>query len=366
MLLKFVLFITAIIVFLVGYLFFSEYMDDLKFRGERFRDSKGMDSLLNFIIPSDTRILDNRLFRLYGDVSTKVVNVNGYKSFKRAGASVRDFYVVKLICLVCSFVLAFSVMYTNFLNNRIAVFETHRDIPFLVSEEDYFILTGDLSFQALDYTSDLKKLSDAKKRVTNPEDYLTIDLGILYNTLHAMYKDYNSSFGLGVIFSGIIVVLLGWSLPNMFVNFVHNLMIKNSDFEFSKLEGYIYINCHKRVSDVLKGLCEESIFYRTQLESFRLRYQEDRELSYDLILQEKQFSENFRTLINYLKLLEDSDVDFVKATIKVNQENFRDNLRRSILREVSSNTAIINSLLFGTLVANSLVLVFNLLKSFRF
>ena len=363
MFLKFVLLIIALIVILVGYLLYAEYSDDLRFRGETFRESRGVDAILNLIIPKDTRILDNRLFRLFGSEET-LMDSNG--NFTKKGSSIKSFYVAKLLCLVCSFVLAFAVMYTNFFNNRIKVFEQRRDIPFLITESDYKILTNDLSFQKLDYVDDLKKLSEAKKYVKDPVEYLPVDLELLYNVLSSMNKDYNSAFGLGVISSGLLIVLMGWFLPNMFVSFTHNLMIKNSDLEFSKLEGYIYINCHKRVSEIIRGLCQESIFYKTQMEAFRLRYQEDRILSYDLILQEKQLSENFRTLINYLKLLEDSDVEFIRESIRVNQENFRANLRRSILNDISSKTAVISTLLFGTIVVSGLVLVFNLFKNVSF
>lgn len=362
MLLKFVLIVVFLILILVGYLMYSEYRDDLRFRGERFRDSRGMDYLLDAIIPNDTRILDNRLFRLFGSPTTEYVSVGNNRAISKSGASVRDFYVVKLICLLVSIVLSFSIMYTNFLNNRVAVFEKSRDLPFLISEADYQVLVDGLSFQTLDYISDIKKINNSKKLVENPADYINIDSGLIYSSVKDMYDDYNSSFNMGVIIVGLLVVLLGWFLPNIVVDFMHNIMIKNSDFEFSKLEGYIYINCHKRVSEILKGLCNESIFYRTQLEAFSLRYQEDRGLSYELILSEKQFSENFRVLIGYLKLLEDSDVKFVKETIKINQDNFRDKLKKSILKDMDNKSRVILGILFFTIIANSIVLLVSLIK----
>ena len=62
MIIKITVFVIFLIIALLGYLFYTEYRDNILFRGESFSESYGVKVILDYIVPKDTRVLDNRLF----------------------------------------------------------------------------------------------------------------------------------------------------------------------------------------------------------------------------------------------------------------------------------------------------------------
>lgn len=342
----FILGVLTIILMLAGYLVFLEYRDNITFRGERFTESYGVRRILDFVIPKETRILDNKLFYLFGDT-----------------VSIRDFYVVKLVSFMASLILAFAVMTTNFLNNRVEVFEKERDFPFLISSEDFLHLTEDLSFQTLDMNEDFKLIVRNKSYVEDRSKYLNVDVEILYNVLKDMHSEYENAFGIGIIFTGFLVICGGWYLPSFVIWLLFLVMENNMSYEFAHLEGYIYINCGRRVPDILKGLCVESTLYRQLMSAFYLRYTEDRTMAYDLVLSDTRFSTNFRTLVGYLKLLEDSDFEVVKDKIKVNQDNFKTKLREDTIRSTNDKRYVLKLMLYGSVMLNLIGILITLFKT---
>lgn len=319
MLFYFVLGILSLVFILVAYLVYINYKENVVFRGETFRESQGIKKLLDFIIPKDTRILDNKLFFIYG--------------FK---VTVRDLYLVKLLSLVVATILSFSIMYTNFLHNRLEVFESQKDFPFTITEENYRILVEDLSFQTLDYKDDMAKLSANKKRVPEPAMFVNVDNDLLYTTIGNMKHDYEHAFTFFILLSGIIIIIIGWYFPNIFVNLCFRILDSSSDYEFAELEGFIYIHANSRIEVIIDGLINESLMYKQMFRIFKRYYSRDPSTAYSRILLEKDLSINFRTLVGYLEMLETSDREKVKTKIRINQDTYKKKLKTTITTQAEN------------------------------
>lgn len=347
MIIRYVLIIIFIIIALIGYLFYNEYRDNIVFRGERFTESYGMKRLLDFIIPNDTKVIDNRLFYVFGETT------------------VRDFYVVKLISLTCSVVVAFSVAYTNYLNNRIEAFENPKNLPYSIEEHDYNVLIEDLTFEQIDRQVDLEILNRNIKYSENYSRYVLTSLDLLYDALVDMnFKLYNA-FGLSEMILVVIIILSGWCLPNGILKLLFNMLKMDMSYEYAKLESYVYLNCDNRVENILSGLVNESLVYRELFKAFLLRYREDRVESYKLVLGEPTFPQEFKTLVEYLNLLESGNPESVKNKITVNRKNYLNKLKFEIRKSANTKKDILYVICVGTVVVSLVgVLVALVLNAF--
>lgn len=332
MIIKYTLIIVFIIIALVGYLFYVEYRDNIVFRGERFTESYGMRRLLDFIIPSDTKVIDNRLFYVFGSTT------------------VRDFYVSKLICLICSIVISFSVVYTNYLNNRLEAFENPKNLAYAIEEHDYDIISEGLSFEQIDRESDLDLLNKNIKYSDNYSRYVLTDLDLLYDALANVNFNLSNAFGLFEMILGIMLILGGWCLPNSILWLLFKALKMDMSYEYAKLESYVYLNCDNRVENILTGLTNESLVYRELFKAFLLRYREDRVESYKLVLGEPSFTHEFKTLVEYLNLLENGNPESVKNKITVNRRNYISRLKFDIRKSAKTKKDVLYAICIGTVV----------------
>lgn len=324
MLFKFVAFIIFLVVCLLGYLFYSEYKDNILFRGESFKESYGVKVILDLLIPKDTKVIDNRLFYVFGSTT------------------VRDFYVIKIIVFLCSIIVTFSVTYTNVLNNKLAVFTSSGELPYVISESDYEILVNGLSFQQLDAIDDQRTLNKNIKYSDNYSRYSLTDIELLYSTLDDMTYDLDNVFGITEMLVAVILLVLGWCLPELILLLLFKWLKSDMSYEFAKLESYIYLNCDQRVEHVLVGLANEAIVYRELFKAFLLRYREDRFLSYSLILGNAGFTQEFKTLIEYLSLLENGTPEIVKSKIVINRKSYMDKLKFDIRKSSKDKKDILS------------------------
>ena len=334
MVIKYTLFIIFLVILLVGYLFYSEYRDNIVFRGEKFTESYGVRKLLDFIIPRDTKVTDNRLFYVFGSTT------------------VRDFYVIKLISLVCAIVVSFCVVYTNYFNNRVEAFEAPKDLAYPIEEHDYNILVKDLSFFTMDKQTDLENLNRNIKYSDEYLRYSQTSIEVLYDALYDINYKLNNAFGLIEIIVAIMIILGGWCLPDFILWLLFKMLKMDMSYEYAKLESYIYLNCDSRVETILTGLTQESLVYRELFKAFLLRYREDRVESYKLILGEPTFTQEFKTLVEYLNLLENGNPASVKNKISVNRTNYLNKLRFEIRRSAKIKRDILFGICVGTVVVS--------------
>ncbi|MFQ9249435.1 MAG: hypothetical protein ACLR3R_19515 [Clostridium paraputrificum] len=326
MIIKITVFVIFLIIALLGYLFYTEYRDNILFRGESFSESYGVKVILDYIVPKDTRVLDNRLFYVFGNTT------------------VRDFYMVKILVFLCSIVVCVAVVTTNVLSNRLHVFTTPPgDLPYVISESEYEVLSLDLTFNTIDEEKDLYNLTRNMRSSSEYNRYLTTDTNLLYEAIESMSYALNNTFGVGEILVAIIILLLGWFLPNIILSLLFKLLKSDMSYEYAKLESYIYLNCDQRVETILVGLANEAVVYRELFKAFLLRYREDRFLSYSLILSNQGFTQEFKTLIEYLSLLENGTTQSVKSKITINRRNYMDKLKIDIRRSAKNKRDFLHS-----------------------
>lgn len=345
MIIKIVGFIIFLIIALLGYVFYAEYKDNILFRGESFKESYGIRVILDFIIPKDTHVIDNRLFYVFGETT------------------VRDFYMTKLLCFLCSIVVSVSVVVTNYYNNRLDVFSGTKDLPYVINEHEYNILVKDLTFNTIDEHSDMINLKRNIKNSSEHSRYVLTDSELLYKTLRNMTSDLQSCFGIMEVISGLLVLLLGWFIPNIILSVLFKLLKADMSFEYAKLESYIYLNRDERVETILMGLANESLVYRELFKAFLLRYREDRFLSYSLILGNSGFTQEFKTLIEYLSLLENGTSEAVKNKIIINRKSYMDKLKMEIRKSAQSKKDALNAACIFSIVIGIVGVLVNIISS---
>lgn len=336
----FFLLIPALIVLsLIGYVFYLDYRANILFRGETFKESAFSRKLIDFFMPKPhvAKKIDNNLFYL---THTKTV---------------RDFTLMKIIVLFISIIFSVAVVFTNFVNDRDTVFTRERVLPSKISRSDYEVLVDRLSFQEIDYQSDLSRISSNISRTERPSIYQTLDTSLIYQTLKEMKIELGSCFGITSIITFIGIIVAAWFAPNIILNLLDKMLGKDLYYEYSRLESYIYMNADKRVDHIIRGLTYEAIIFRAPFIEFLARYREDSEYAYDLVLTTRGAHLKFKRLIEYLKLLDSTSPRKTREKISVHQANnqaiVRNMFRASIEKKKSTCKFMIYAAIFINLIA---------------
>jgi len=289
--------------------------------------------MINFFMPSKQKVrtIDTRLFYLFEEFN------------------IRDFVVMKIILLCCSVVLSVSIIATNYYNSKAKVFTKNRGIAFTITEADYLALTEGIEFQAMDRLKEQNVIMSNSQKLANYQRYLTVDSATLYDVLISIKKDLSSIGGLKLIVHFIVIVAMIMYAPDVILWQLNKVLMKDIDFEFAKLESYIYANSHKKVELVLRGLSYEAVIFRKYFLVFLSRYREDREKAFDLIINSPGIHEKFKQLVEYLLLLQNTDTDRVRGKILVHQNNHMSIVKSSIMSSLRTKGSICNVLIYGSL-----------------
>lgn len=345
----FVLIISLLIIFLSGYLVYVNYMDNLYFRGESFQESYAVKRVIDFILPKEEKaaLMDNIVFHL------------------DAKKSVRDLYLLKLICFVSAIIIAFAVVFTDYLNDKSKVFVEKRDLPFSISEDHYVQITSGLTFQKLDRVEDIDLMKSNIRYIDDGEIYLTVSSTLLYDTIYEMNKDLGKLFNFIDIITFLIIILIGWYIPSLIVRALNKMLLMSSEFEYAVLESFIYLNSELKTELLLTGLVRESVVYKQLFIVFLQRYREDNVASFDLVLKNSEFSKNFRTLIEYISLLESTDAGSVKQKILINQKNSFEMLVDSVKNSIINKRNAVYFLAYASIVVNLINIGYSIFSSIR-
>lgn len=341
---------SAAILFLFGYMFYMDYRSNILFRGETFRESQMFKKVVDFFMPNEksAKKIDNNLFYL---THTKTV---------------RDFTMMKVIILFISILLSLAIVYTNFLNSKANVFLKEREIPTKISEVDYHILISRLSFQEIDFQSDLNRLNSNISKTENVANYIALDGTMLYETLKAMRTELSECFGIGSIFTFFAIVVCMWYAPNVILHFLDKMLSRDLHYEYSRLESYIYMNATRPVDQILRGLTYESIIFRAPFTEFLSRYREDSEYAYDLVLTTRGAHMKFKRLIEYLKLLDNTSPRKAREKIAVHQANNIAIVRNMYKYSIEKKKGICKGMIYAAIFVNLIAIAFGIVTSINF
>lgn len=345
--LYFVLISITLILALIGYLVYTEYRENIIFRGEKFSESILAKKVIDFFMPNRerARIIDNRLFYLFNDFN------------------VRDYVMFKVIIVCCSIVLSVAIVTTNYLNSREQVFTKYRSIPFTITENDFYYLTEGVTFEVLDRMKDQNIIMSNAQYSDNYQRYLTVDSSTLYDVLLEIYKDLDSVGGLKLLINFFLIVVFLSYLPDIVLYQLNKMLIKDMDFEFAKLESYIYANANKRVELILRGLSYESVIFRKYSIMFLKRYREDEKKTFKLFLSSPGISRRFKQLVEYILLLKTTNPDKVRDKISINQASHMSLVRSSIISSTNNKKSIVKFLIFGSFLVGLFAIAIGVIGS---
>lgn len=340
---------TAILI-LFGYMFYIDYRQNIIFRGESFKESQMFRKVVDFFMPNEkaAKKIDNNLFYL---THTKTV---------------RDFTMMKVIILFISVILSLAIVYTNFLNSRANVFLKEREIPSKISEHDYNILIDRMTFQEIDYQSDLNRLNSNIAKTENVSNYIALDGQMLYDTLKAMTSELDSCFGFGSVFTFFVIIICMWYAPNVILHMLDQMLSRDLHYEYSRLESYIYMNATRPVDQILRGLTYESVIFRAPFIEFLSRYREDSEYAYDLVLTTRGSHMKFKRLIEYLKLLDNTSPRKAREKIAVHQANNIAIVRNMYRYSIEKKKGICKGMIYAAIFVNLIAIAFGIVTSINF
>ena len=266
--------------------------------------------------------------------------------------TVRDFTMMKVIILFISIIFSALVVVTNVINAKESVYTRERAIPVKVSKVDYEVLVDRLTFQEIDYRTDLSRLNSNVTRTEKPSVYLNMDSELLYDTVKTMKIELESAFGFGSILTFFGIIAAAWFLPNVILKMLDGMLGKDIHFEFSRLESYIYMNADKPVEVIIRGLSYEAVIFRAPFIEFLARYREDSEYSYDLVLSTRGANMKFKRLIEYLKLLDNTSPRKAREKIAVHQANNQQIVRNLYRASIEKKKGLCKFLIYVAIFIN--------------
>lgn len=339
-----------IILALFGYLFYSDYRDNIVFRGESFSESHLSRKLIDFFMPNEkaAKRIDNNLFYL---THTKTV---------------RDFTMMKVIILFFSIIMSASIVYTNYLNDRATVFTKERELPVKISESELETLRYKLSFQQIDYQTDLNRLNSNITKVEDVSKFIAVDGELLYQTIKTMIVELESCFGFKSILTFIAIIIAMWYLPNIILKLLDSMLGRDLFFEYSRLESYIYMNADKRVDQIIRGLTYEAVIFRAPFTEFLTRYREDSAYAYDLVLTTRGCHMKFKRLVEYLKLLDNTSPSKAREKIAVHQANNLRIVENMYLYSIEKKKSICKTMIYVAIFINIIAIGVGIVTSINF
>lgn len=317
-----------------GVSFFQNQQNNKTFTGSGFSEGFLMRRLIDKVLPSEN--------------SSKFVHFSDYVFVLDSTKGIRDVYLLKIISLVCSVFIAFSVITTNVLLAKSSALAVTEKVPISVTADEYKLLIDGVDFKSI--TPDLqgtiiKSNIGVLESKETMEKLNQIDPDDLYTYLKEIHNKMSSVFGLSDIVIFIALLVVGWNLPSWLVNALTGLVMSRELFEYDNLETDVLMLCDQQVFLILETLEKNSMFYREFFFRFRQQYTENPDKAYALVATRHEFPEHFKKLVRYLNMIEQDGYDYVKLIIESNKETTKDDIYRELVRVDRKRVSVLNILI---------------------
>lgn len=320
-----IIFYFLIVFILVAWRLYTNYLESERFRGDGIYTNPKVKKLISKFLPKSQNEkirLENHLFILDRNFT------------------VEGFVLLRIIVFIVALLLSVSIANTIYLDNKSSVFEKKRDIPFLISKEEYFTLIDGITFEELNQYKEMNQISANSLNLESYDKISSVNSLTLYEILKDINKDYNSKL---ILYLCLLIVALMSYLGIILPVKIKNALVKNllsQDFEeFVKLESFIYVNTDSTVEELLEGLISYSHRFNSMFKEFKYRYNYEGELAFEKVLKFPNLPSNFRKLLEYLHLIETGETQSVRYRINVTYENNLERLKRikDTQRELKKN-----------------------------
>lgn len=328
---NFLLICIAISVVSFGYSYFQRQRDNRVFTGTTFVEGPVIKRLIDLVLPKEG--------------TNNYIKMSDYMFVLDSRRSIRDVYLLKIICFACSIVIALSITVTNVINRRADALYVTTEMPISMTMEEYEILSQNVDFNTIkpETQNDIIKsnigLIESKENAKklngiNPED--------LFSYLSIIHKSLSTTFGLLDIFIFLAILFVGWKIPSWAVIGMTSMLTSKELFEYDDLETDILMMSDQQVYQIIEALEKGSLFYREFFCRFRELYTENPEKAYQLVSSRHEFPEHFKKLVRYLNMIEVDGPNYVKVVIKSNKETTKEDVYYELRRIDKKREAILN------------------------
>lgn len=300
--------------------FYYRFKDLKEFRDDRMVEAPGIRHLLDAIVPSE----GTKEYLVYSDYI--------YILYNRS--NIRDFFLLKIIILLITLVLSFTVVGTNMLKDFTEAFAVNEQLPVSVTYEEYSHLSSGITFQEASYQRDKETIEMNIKTYKGKESSYIENVNVEDSYLHlqVIKSRLDKVFGILDIITILIFIVVGWKSPDWILKFCYNLLEGNKLFEYDTLETNISIHAEKPVSEILDILKIESKYYKNILYEFYNIYENNSEIAYNLVEYRQEFPKDFKRLIRYLSMIDSQGPDYVRDIIDSNKKQTEEEIYNLLRR----------------------------------
>lgn len=305
------------------------------------------------------RMLPDEKSRLYTKLSDYVFVLDSRKS-------IRDVYVIKIICFACSILIGLSITATNIYNRRADAFYVTNKVPIQLTIDEYNALivgvdlkSNDVEKQAIVVKSNIGVIENQQ----TADKLSKVNSADLFGYLQIIHGKLTSVLGIGDLIVFIAILIVGWNVTQWIITWIISLLISRELFEFDDLETDILMMCDSQVVLILETLEKNALFYREFFSKFKDLYIDNSETAYTLVATRHEFPEHFKKLVRYLNMIEKDGTDYVKLVINSNKETTHEDVYSTLYRQRKKHVQILNIMIAVSLFLSLGRVVVSLISS---
>ena len=322
------------------------------FSGTGFVEGPLMRKLVSLVMPKEN--------------TSEYLKLDDYVFVLDSKKTVRDLYVIKIICVFCSFLVAISITATNVYNRKSLAFSVNTSMPINITQDDYDLLIKGVNLNSNDTDLQAQIVKENIGTINNPttvERLNTTSASDLLTYLQVINKRLNSVFSIIDILIFIGIVVFGWFITNFMLNWLVGIIMGRELFEYDDLETDILMLSDQQVFIILETLKKNSMFYREFFCKFRELYIESSQKAYELVASRREFPEHFKKLIRYLNMIETDGPEYVKLVISSNKETTNEDIFRALWRQDKNRVRTLNILVGISFFSGLIRIVLSLIMS---
>ena len=300
---------------LIGYSIIIGYKGARDFRGDSFRETPFVKTILDAIVPSAG--------------TSKYIKYDDYIFILDSRKTIRDLYLYKVVLGVIAVIIAFAVVGTNVYTRYEQAYAVTEERPISISPELYGILSQDLTFDKNQLELDYGTLKSNISMIESTEEKVRMQntqLPALYSYISSIHSDLSSAVQIWDFLIIIGIIFVGWNIPNWILVFLYKMLETDKSFEFDSLETDIYLMSNEHVYRLLETLESSAMYYKEIFYHLRMMYYSDREDMYNLVATRREFPGDLQQLMRYVNMVETMGPDYVRTVISSNKRNTQERM----------------------------------------
>lgn len=300
---------------MIGYSAILGYKGARDFRGDSFKETPFIKTILDAIVPSMG--------------TSKYIKYDDYIFIIDSRKTIRDLYLYKIILVIVTFIISLAIVGTNVYTRYEQAYAVTEDRPITITPELYETLSQDLTFEESQLEIDYGTLKSNIYLIDNTEEKMRMQntpLQALYSYVKMTHDDLSDAVQIWDFLIVVVLSIVGWNLPNWILVFLYKMLETDKSFEFDSLETDIFLMSNEHVYKLLEAVESNAMYYKEIFYNLRMLYYSDRDTMYDLVATRREFPGDLQQLIRYINMVETMGPNYVRTVIAGNKRNTQERM----------------------------------------